>query len=275
MNRAIVLHCHFFKNAGTSIDWALRRNFGLAFHENKQHFYSVSDWNTHLQGVVADHSIHAISSHIFSLLPPAIDGVTFHVLAMCRHPIERVTSVAAYEKKQNYRNSLGTITDTEIGLQDYVQAYLKDGTPASIRNMHTLRFAGRDNGRPVTEEDFAKALLTAEQCQTIGVVEFFDESMVLFEERLRPVFPNLNLAYVIQNVHQKPQSIDSRVQTLRGQLGEELFEGLLSKNMMDIKLYDLVKERFQQRIKAIPDFVDKLEKFRGRCRDLYKEIEAW
>ena len=187
---------------------------------------------------------------------------------MCRHPIERVTSVAAYEKKQNYRNSLGTITDTKIGLQGYVESYLKDGTPASIRNMHTLRFAGRDNGRPVTEEDFATAVATLEQCQTIGVVEYFDESMVLFEEVLQPIFPHLDLAYIIQNVHQRPQSIDSRIEALRGQLGEGLFATLVQKNSMDLQLYDIVKSRFQQRIEAIPDFALKLASFRDRCRNL-------
>lgn len=268
MKRNILLHCHFFKNAGTSIDWALRNSFGEAFCENKQHFYSISEWNNHLQGVVKDCSIRAISSHIFSLLPPVLADINFFVIAMFRHPIERVTSVAAYEKKQNYRNSLGTITDIEIGLQGYVEAYLRDGTPASIRNMHTLRFAGRDNGRPVTEEDFAKAVTTVRQCKTIGMVEYFDESMVLFEEILRPSFPTLDLAYIVQNVYQRPQSIEDRIHQLRISLGEELFDSLLTKNLMDLKLYDIVKSNFQQRIEGIPNFSFKLEQFRERCRNL-------
>lgn len=272
MERRVVLHCHFFKNAGSSIDWALGRNFGVAFHENKHHFYSVSDWGSHLRDLLAnDHSIQAITSHIFSLRPPVIEGISFSMIAMCRHPIERVTSVAAYEKKQNYRNSLGTITDTEIGLRGYVEAYLKEGTPASIRNMHTLRFAGRDNGCPVTEEDFGNALATLEQCKTIGVVEYFDESMVLFEESLRPYFPNLDLAYIIQNVHQKPQSVERRIQELRGHLGDELFEILVQKNNMDLRLYGIIKEHFQKRLGEIPDFQEKLAQFRKRCRDLRRE----
>lgn len=268
MKRNIILHCHFFKNAGTSIDWALRRSFGEAFYENKQHFYSVSDWNCNLEEVVKNCSVKAVSSHIFSLQPPVVADHTFFVIAMYRHPIERVTSVAAYEKKQNYRNSLGTITDIEIGLQGYVEAYLQDGTPASIRNMHTLRFAGRDNGRPVTEEDFTRAVKTLKECKTIGMVEHFDESMVLFEEVLRPSFPSLNLAYLVQNVYQRPQSIEERIQKLRIDLGEELFEVLLAKNMMDLKLYDIVKNHFLQRIEEIPDFTIKLAHFRERCHTL-------
>lgn len=268
MKRNIVLHCHFFKNAGTTLDWALKRSFGPGFHENTLHFYSIPDWNAHLREVTREHPVYAISSHIFSLFPPEIAGVTFSVVTMCRHPIERVTSVAAYEKKQEYRNTLGTITDPNIGLRDYVAAYLKDGTPASIRNIHTLRFAGRDNGCPVTADDYERALATVGKYETIGVVEYFDESMVLFEEVLRPVFPNLDLAYLKQNVHQEPNSIDARIKSLQVQLGDTLFDLLLQKNSMDIKLYEAVKERFRERIGAIPDFSGKLERFRGRCRDL-------
>jgi hypothetical protein len=79
MKRTILMHCHFFKNAGTSIDWALRRGFGAAFHENKQHFYSVHDWNDHLRGLIKDQSIQVVSSHIFSLLPPVVDDASFSV----------------------------------------------------------------------------------------------------------------------------------------------------------------------------------------------------
>jgi hypothetical protein len=269
MKRNILLHCHFFKNAGTSIDWALMRNFKTSFHENKKHFYSVADWDDHLRHLLYDQTLQAISSHIFSLRPPEVSGVKFYLIAMFRHPIERVTSVAAYEKKQEYLNSLGTITDTNIGLREYVAAYLKDGTPASIRNIHTLRFAGRDNGCPVSDDDLARAVATVSLCQTIGVVEFFDESMVLFEEILQPVFPGLDLSYIKQNENQPPQSVDERIKSLKEQLGGDLYEMLVEKNAMDMKLYEIVKLRFHERIGAMSGFSLKLKLFRDRCHSLH------
>lgn len=274
MSQDILLHCHFFKNAGSTIDWALRRSFGTGFYENKEHFYSVLEWNNHLERLLEKQIITALSTHIFSLRPPKIDGVQFWLLAMVRHPIERVTSVAAFEKKQKYRNTFGTIADSAIGIQGYVEAFLRDGTPASIRNIHTLRFAGRDNGYPVSDDDFARAIRTLEQCPTIGMVEFFDESMVLFEEVLQTRFPQLDLAYIIQNVHQTPQGIGERILKLQTELGEDLFGRLLSKNAMDMRFYDLVKQIFHERIGAVPDFPLKLEKFRNRCREIEQKEQS-
>jgi len=109
---------------------------------------------------------------------------------------------------------------------------------------------------------------TVEHCKTIGLVEAFDESMVLFEELLKPVFPDLNLAYVIQNVLQKKQSIKERIENLRSQLGEELFEILLAKNNKDLLLYEIVKGHFYERINNIENFPEKLQDFRKRCSEL-------
>lgn len=265
MKRNILLHCHFFKNAGSSIDWSLARNFGENFFENKQHFYSVHDWNAHLECLSKETKIQCVTSHIFSLHPPEIEGVAFFMLAMLRHPIERVTSVAAYEKKQGFRNTHGNISDHSQGIKEYINAYMQDGSPATIRNIHVLRFAGRDNGLPVTDQDYQKAVATLRRIDTVGLVEYFDESMVLFEELLRPIFPQLDLAYIPQNVRQDPKGRHERLDQLHAELGDELFSLLCEKNRMDLELYHLAQEVFRDRIRNIPRFDYKLEDFRKRC----------
>jgi len=265
--RNIILHCHFFKNAGTTIDWALKRSFVNSLYEYKGEL-SIPDWNKYLESILKEPAITAVLSHIFTLRPPAIEGIKLHLISMFRHPVERVTSVAAFEKKRHYRNSKGIIKDANVGIKGYIKAYLRNNTPASIRNMHTLRYAGDDKGQPATKEDFNKAVDTVEHCKTIGLVEAFDESMVLFEEHLKPIFPNLDLAYVIQNVHQQQQSIEQRIENLRSQLGEELFEILLAKNDKDLRLYEIVKGNFYERINCIENFSEKLKFFRKRCSDL-------
>jgi len=234
MGRNILLHCHFFKNAGSSIDYALRRCFPQTLYENKTEF-SIVDWNDFLASLLqAQPEIQAVSSHVFSLTPPKIEGIKFHCLTMFRHPIERVTSVAAYDKKRNFRNSTcNIIKNHKITLRGYIKSYLRDGTPASIRNVHTMRFAGEDRGTcPATQKDFNKAIAALNQCPTVGLVNngAFDESMVLFEEHLKPAFPNIDLSYIKQNVHQRPQSINQRLRQLEEQIGEELFNILLYKN---------------------------------------------
>lgn len=267
MTRDILFHCHFFKNAGSTIDWALTNCFPETLYEHKGEL-SIQDWNKCLENIVQNPAIQVISSHIFTLRPPPIGGINLHLISVFRHPIERVTSVAKFDKMRNYRNSIGIIKNRNVGIKGYVKAYLRDGTPASIRNMHTQRFAGKDQGSPTTQKDFKQAVETVNQLKTIGLVEAFDESMVLFEEHLRPIFPNLDLAYRIQNVHQRPQSIEQRINNLRSQLGEELFKILLAKNDKDLKLYSIVKSHFYDTIKKIENFSTKLRDFQKRCAQL-------
>jgi len=270
MARDVLLHCHFFKNAGSTIDCALKRCFPHAFYENKTEF-SIVQWNDFLRTTLQElPNISAISSHVFTLRSPVIADVNLHYVAMFRHPIERITSVAAYDKRRNYRNSAcNIIKNHKITIKGYVKAYLRDGAPASIRNVHTMRFAGEDRGTPpATQEDFNKAVKTLKRCPSIGLVEEFDTSMVLFEEQLKPVFPNLDLSYIKQNVHQMPQSVEKRIRKLREQLGDELFKILLAKNEKDVRLYAMFKASFYKKVQEIDNFSDKLQNFKKRCAAL-------
>ncbi len=191
---------------------------------------------------------------------------------MLRHPIERITSVASFDKRRNYRNSKNIIKNSNISFRGYIKAYLHDGTPASIRNMHTLRFAGDDRGSPpVTEKDLCRATEYINSCRNVGILEYFDESMVLFEENLKPFFPCLDLSYIVQNAHQKPQTQQQRISDLRIQLGEELFEILLARNAYDLTLYESTKSLFLQRIGQIENFPQKLRDFRERYRNIQQK----
>ncbi len=268
MARDIILHCHFFKNAGSTIDWALRRCFLNSFYEHHGEL-SIQEWNKYLEKITADPKIQIVTSHFFTFPPAPISNINLHPIAMLRHPIERVSSVAYFDKKRNYRLSKNIIRDTNISIRGYIKAYLRDGTPASIRNMHTLRFAGDDRGSPpATKKDFQRAIDYIKRSKNIGLLEAFDESMVLFEENLRPIFPTLDLSYIIQNAHQKRQTEQQKISNLRMQIGEELFEILLVKNTYDLKLYKNTKKLFLKRIGEIDNFPQKLHDFRERCRNL-------
>ncbi len=268
MVRNIILHCHFFKNAGSTIDWALRRCFPDSFYEHHGEL-SIPDWNTCLKNILVERQIQVITSHIFAFPPPPFPNINLHPIAMLRHPIERVTSVALFDKRRNYRNSKDVIRNPKVSLRGYIKSYLRDGTPASIRNMHTLRFAGDDRGSPpATSEDLRQAESCVNSCRNIGILEVFDESMVLFEENLKPFFPKLDLSYIIQNAQQKPQTQQQRMASLKMRIGKELFEILLAKNAYDLKLYENTKKIFFQRIEEIDNFSKKLYNFRARCRNL-------
>jgi len=100
----------------------------------------------------------------------------------------------------------------------------------------------------------------------LGIVEKFDESMVLFEETLRKYFSNIDLSYAPQNVGQKVgESKEARLAWLEAEIGRETYELLVQKNKHDIELYDNMREEFQRRVDSVDDFSTKLESFKARC----------
>ncbi len=69
MIRNIILHCHFFKNAGSTIDWALRRCFPNSFYEHQGEL-SIPGWNKRLANIILDSKVQVVTSHIFTFPPP-------------------------------------------------------------------------------------------------------------------------------------------------------------------------------------------------------------
>jgi len=100
----------------------------------------------------------------------------------------------------------------------------------------------------------------------LGIVDKFDESMVLFEETLRKYFSDIDLSYVPQNIGQKVgESKEARLAWLEAEIGRETYELLVQRNKHDIGLYDYIQEEFQRRVDGVENFSEKLESFKKRC----------
>ena len=66
--RPIIIHYHFFKNAGTSVDAVLQRNFGAGWASREYPPRSTSDVARDF--LAANPHIVALSSHTLPLPPP-------------------------------------------------------------------------------------------------------------------------------------------------------------------------------------------------------------
>ena len=74
--RAIIIHYHFFKNAGTSVDAILQRNFGAGW--TSREYPPRSTPNGAREFLTANPQIAALSSHTLPLPPPDIpDAILF------------------------------------------------------------------------------------------------------------------------------------------------------------------------------------------------------
>ncbi len=267
--RSVIIHNHLFKNAGSSIDWALRKNFAGNFvdHRDDGEMLRGADY---LGPYLLEHpAVNALSSHHLLLPLPVPDNVTLMMIVMFRHPVERVQSVYNFERRQKRASTPGAVHARKYGLREYVDWRMRPDVGETIRNFHTIKMLGahiKTRKNNITEKDFAQAVDTVRKTEMIGLVERFDESMVLFEEFLRPFFPEIDLTYRIQNVGQSVKmSREDRVDGLRQEIGETCFKALLDKNRWDLKLHDIVTEEFMRRQGELKNFSQRLSDFKGRC----------
>lgn len=105
----------------------------------------------------------------------------------------------------------------------------------------------------------------------MGIVERFDESMVLFEHTLRQEFPNIDLAYI--RLNENSRKLETPIQYLEKKLGENLFAMLRDENVYDERIYSIIDQDLTNRIRQIPDFDKRLIAFKKRCTELRLDMD--
>lgn len=264
--RHVLLHAHIFKNAGTTLDWSLRRSFGNGFCEHIADREMRLEPRQTLASALGNNQIVALSSHSLPSPAPRLAGISFHPLYLLRHPIQRIHSVYAFERRQDAQTP-GALAAKAMGFRDYVAWRMRSDVGPTIRNFQTRYLAGHLARKPdkvSLSETFELALEHLKQTENVGIVEWYDESAVLFEKAMSTIFPELNLAYVPQNVSAKDKSETDMVYEDLGPLCEEVMD----RNSYDLALYSYALERLQTRISELPDFSQRLAHLRERNASL-------
>ena len=267
-SRTVILHNHFFKNAGTTIDWALKKNFGESFVDHRDDV-QMEQGHVYLSNYLEHNPyIKALSSHHLAHPLPILPRTDLLQIIMVRHPIERAVSVYRFERKQQQSISKGALHARNSSLPEYIIWRMRSDAGPVIRNFQTRRALRiHDFSAEVPLADFLQlATQFARSVDMLGLVDRFDESMVLFEERLAAVFPSIDLSYLIQNTSgEMPDRPELRFQRWEAEMGEAVHRLLLENNLRDLQLLDVVKEEFESRLSRVPRLSDKLMNFRNRC----------
>ena len=102
-SRPVIVHGHIFKNAGSTFDWSLKRNFNKGFidhRDTEEMKFGASDY---LADYIGRHKrLKAISTHhLYWCMPlPEREKLDIIPCFFLRHPIERVRSVYDFERRQ-------------------------------------------------------------------------------------------------------------------------------------------------------------------------------
>ena len=265
--RPVLLHCHLFKNAGSTLDWSLARNFGSAFVDHRDDD-DMRRGAQYLGPYLERHpQLRALSSHHVRLPLPESAAYRLLPIVALRHPVDRARSVYEFERRQQ-ADTPGAQKAKELSFSDYLRWRIRDDVAPTVRNFHCAFLSGHFDTR-IEEADYQAAAARLLQTPLMVVVEHYDESMVLLEHALREDFPDIDLAYLAQNVSPgRAQSLEARVQAVYEELGPELERDFLQANHWDMQLYTDALAMFRERIGGVGALQQRLQQFRARCRAL-------
>jgi hypothetical protein len=244
--RNVIVHYHFFKNAGTSIDEMLRENFGAVWRS-----YEEGAKPTELsQYIIQDPDITVVSSHKALFPVPEIEGVAIWPIFYLRHPIDRFLSIYEFERNQRALTDGAKIASTN-SISEYLRWRMARSTDRTVCDFHVYRLSrgGAFRGRPTRSEELEEAKSFLDRAGFFGIVEHFEKSVDWLQRWLSPEFPTLKLRPVHANVtNVERASTEERIGLLKSRVGDQLFEDLLAANRADMELYSYASKLFAERI---------------------------
>lgn len=245
--RKIIFHYHLFKNAGTSLDFTLKQHFSpekeewvtaeFPAHEGRNRAM-VRDW------VMKSESALCFSSHTAFLPTPSLEGVEVFPIIFVRHPIDRIASAYAFEKKQG-ADTFGSVLARNTDLKGYIETRLSVPIDRQCRNFHVQRLATNYPSENLSEVEKAKRAIR--DLPFIGLVEKFSDSLSLLTSKLQDFgFENIRLEATEQNVSQKKSdNLKGKLDIIRDRIGSDLYSKLLEANKDDLEIYRLVSGMYE------------------------------
>lgn len=268
--RKIILHCHLFKNAGSTVDWSLQRSLSDTFVDHRDDD-SMRRGGEYLTPHLKKHtSISALSSHHIQFPLPQEDAFDLLALILLRHPIDRARSVYAFERRQDALTP-GAIKAKELNFPDYIRWRLEDDVAPTVRNFQCGHLT---SSRLTTIErpQYEAALAVLTRAPLVGTVERYDESMILFEKTLAKDFPTIDLSYVGQNVTpNREDDINVRIKGVLDELGSVLADEFCAQNAWDIQLHEDANSILTERLGGVAHTPRLLDNFETRCRLLAED----
>ncbi|BFM06790.1 sulfotransferase family 2 domain-containing protein [Halioxenophilus aromaticivorans] len=242
--RYIITHGHIFKNAGSTVDTALKNAFGKDFLDHRDDKSMRQGGSEYLAQLILDNpNIKAISSHHLCNPLPVSKEFTCIPIYFVRNPIERIISVYNFERSQK-KGSNGAAKASSSSLIDYVEWRLEKSTPKVICNYQTAYIGSERNLKP--EEDVNPRCLINifEKIRNgeilVGTVENFDTSWRIITHKLSLYFPGYKFLYKNANIKDKKSShekLDSAITKL-----DPLLPKLLKENVLDLALHQYVTQ---------------------------------
>lgn len=238
----MVVFVHIPKNGGSTFRGSiLARNFGRRhlnlYHEEPGYFFSGSE----IEQLLSRYRIDSISSHGIRWPLPRYRGVAYYVTFL-RDPVDRALSLYYHER----RKTTGTSHCSQLSFEEYLDTRVHEDN--ALSNYQTYHICGG------CDLEAAKDILR--QFMLVGLIDQYDESLILLRKRIEEIYPEFSICYTKRNV--------SAERFLNQEsLPGEVYQRIVALNSMDLQLYEWAKQSLNSRIQEYGDtFTADLQRFR-------------
>jgi hypothetical protein len=268
--RRVLLHYHYFKNAGSTIEWILEKNFAQAhasLHEDTARGTVVN--SEIMEFLLARPQVVSLTSHHIRLPAPSDERFRFIEICCLRHPMDRLLSIYHHYRRETSFNDLAVLQSQTLNLREFLE-WFHESQPFNTINPQTNLMSNSGNFFfPPTRRDWQRAVTRTREVKMLGVVERFDDSLIAAEYFLRPMFPKLDLSYIVQNVNPtRMSSLAKRLDEMRYQCGPTLYSRLEEANRFDAELAAIAEDELDRRLQFVPHLSARREVFQSRCLKL-------
>ena len=267
--RYVVVHYHIFKNGGTTLELILEREFSERFATlHGQGRDAVLDAGDLLEFLEQHPGITAVSSHHLRYPKPESRRMVLFDCCFLRNPLSRLRSCYEHFRRSN-SSDLYSRWARSYTPREFVKRLIQEA-PHQVSDVQVTQLAhGGVFTRPADEQDLKCARAVIRDMALPGIVEMFDESLLVAEYFLRPTFPSVRLEYVPQNVSHpgRPSPVESP-EYWEDFWGRDLYDQLLRLNRMDLELLAQTNQELLRRLDRVPRAAEGLADFRWRCARL-------
>jgi hypothetical protein len=268
--RFVILHYHIFKNAGTTIEHLLERNFPgqVARLEGNDSAGRVP--NEQLLRLLDERpEVRAVTSHQLRYPKPQAREMVFFDVCFLRDPVDRVRSMYEfYRRGAPEGDYLGMLARVST-LGEFI-ARLVEEHP-HIVNDAQVNMLATDGAyvRPPGPEDLQRAARTVVEASFPGVVDRWAESMVAAEYFWHPAFPGFRAAEPAANVTCPARStLAERREEVRAACETRVHEALLKLNQLDLELLERARAEVARRFALVPEGAARVRALWARTREL-------
>ncbi len=251
--RFVILHYHILKNAGTTLENILDRNFGERLARLDTDHRDGRIEQQEIVDYLEQHpQIEAISSHQIHYPVPEARGYLFFDWCFLRDPIDRLRSTYDYFRQHPAEGDPLSEAANQLDFGAYMRCLL-ERFPEQVDNPQTNLLANGAADRETVPEDLPPALQRMRETVFLGVVDLYPQSVAAGRHRMRAVYPWLDFAEPPANVSRGlGGSITARHRQFRESVDRSVYREVLRLNLLDFRLLRAARAEVRRRLALVP-----------------------